>query len=171
MGMLKMRSIFHCAILLPSRCKQWQAWFSYVEQAVHRFPIKFSQRRVMHWLRHQYIGNSREGTCLLPNCQASTTILTNLTRQTLSQGWATLPCLNSRETRAFLFLGGQILFDQSKLASFGYFNFYSFLYWDDIQKECPFYIIHWFLYLMRVSWTTLLSLLSRPRVTMHRRTD
>ena len=126
MGMLKMRSVLHCAILLPSRCKQWGAWVSYVEPAVHRFPIKFSQRRVVHWLRHQYIGNLREGTCLLPNCRASTTISTNLKRQTLSQGWATLPCLNSRETRAFLFLGGQILFDWSKLASFGYFNFYSF---------------------------------------------
>ena len=126
MGMLKMRSVLHCAILLPSRCKQQGAWVFYVEPAVHRFPIKFSQRRVVHWLRHQYIGNLREGTCLLPNCRASTTISTNLKRQTLSQGWATLPCLNSRETRAFLFLGGQILFDWSKLASFGYFNFYSF---------------------------------------------
>ena len=114
MGMLKMRSVLHCAILLPSRCKQWGAWVSYVEPAVHRFPIKFSQRRVVHWLRHQYIGNLREGTCLLPNCRASTTISTNLKRQTLSQGWATLPCLNSRETQAFLFLGGQIyLIDQS----------------------------------------------------------
>ena len=114
MGMLKMRSVLHCVILLPSRCKQWGAWVSYVEPAVHRFPIKFSQRRVVHWLRHQYIGNLREGTCLLPNCQASTTISTNLKRQTLSQGWATLPCLNSRETQAFLFLGGQIyLIDQS----------------------------------------------------------
>ena len=87
MGMLKMRSVLHCAILLPSRCKQWGAWISYVEPAVHRFPIKFSQRRVVHWLRHQYIGNLREGTCLLPNCRASTTISTNLKRQTLSEGW------------------------------------------------------------------------------------
>ena len=59
MGMLKMRSVLHCAILLPSRYKQWGAWVSYHERAVHRFPIKFSQRRVVHWLRHQCIGNLR----------------------------------------------------------------------------------------------------------------
>ena len=61
--MLKMRSVLHCAILLPSRCKQWGAWVSYVEPAVHRFPIKFSQRRVTHWLRHQYIGNLKAPAC------------------------------------------------------------------------------------------------------------
>ena len=134
-----MRSVLHCAILLPSRCKQWGAWVSYVEPAVHRFPIKFSQRRVVHWLRHQYIGNLREGTCLLPNCRASTTISTNLKRQTLSEGWALATALPQFQgDQGFPLFGRSDFIWLVKIGQFWILQFLFFLILGWYPKRMPF---------------------------------